>query len=130
MASHAEVCRKCKQAQWEAVHQPLDVSQERVAWIAGILEGEGTWSETRQAWYVKVSMTDLDIIERLQEWTGVGRITEWRSPAAYHKTVYTWRVDAKIHREWLTLLVWPWLGERRKKRIRQLWPDASVVLMV
>jgi hypothetical protein len=114
-------CRECHAVDYP---EPNRVSAPEVAWMAGILEGEGCWTtrNSRTTWLVAVRMTDKDIIERLQRITGVGRVTMEES-ARGHKTSWAWRVSARPHREWLTATVWPWLGVRRRERILELWPD-------
>ena len=66
-------------------------------------------------------MTDLDIIERLASVTGVGRINQAPQPKG-HKMAWSWQVSVRSHREWLTVKVWPWLGQRRRSRVLELWP--------
>jgi hypothetical protein len=104
----------------------LDITDAEVAWIAGILEGEGCWTTKngRATWWISVRMTDRDIVERLATLTGIGRLSE-EKPRPGHKHVWAWGVGVRQHREWLTLKVWPWLGERRRERIRQLWPEVD-----
>lgn len=124
----AERCRKCR---YTDIGSPREaVTAPEVAWIAGILEGEGCWTggPNRQGrWVVAVRMTDEDIVERLFSVTGVGRITREESVRGY-KTAWIWQVAARPHREWLTLKVWPWLGARRRARIRELWPEVDLAL--
>lgn len=120
----AKKSRQCRDCHAVDFPEPNLVSAPEVAWIAGILEGEGCWTahNDRTSWLVAVRMTDQDIIERLYRITGVGRVTREESSRG-HKTAWTWAVSARPHREWLTTIVWPWLGVRRRQRILQLWPD-------
>lgn len=121
-------CRVCR---YSLIEEPRrEIPAAEVAWTAGILEGEGCWTggPNRQGrWVVAVRMTDEDIIERLHEVTGVGRITVEESSCGY-KTAWIWQVAARPHREWLTLKVWPWLGTRRRARIRELRPEVDLAL--
>jgi len=51
------------------------MTSEQVAWLDGILEGEGSFIvKGHRAVTVQVVMTDRDIIDRLVQVTGVGRI--------------------------------------------------------
>jgi hypothetical protein len=69
-------------------------------------------------------MTDRDIIERLAALTGIGRVSA-EKPRPGKKPVWAWGVGVRQHREWLTQKVWPWLGQRRRARILELWPEAE-----
>jgi hypothetical protein len=103
------------------------ISTAETAWVAGILEGEGCWTVSRSTqgrWWVAVRMTDEDVILKLQRLTGVGRISPARGRPE-HKMAWAWQVSVQSHREWLTLKVWPWLGMRRRARIRELWPEVE-----
>lgn len=105
-----------------------EITDAQVAWVAGILEGEGCWTTSKSVgWFVAVRMTDHDIILRLQEYTGIGRVNFDKSPGKLaRKPAWSWGVYPRAHKEWLTLKVWPWLGERRQARIKELWPDMRV----
>jgi len=46
------------------------------AWLAGILEGEGSFLSGKSI-AIQVTMTDLDVLERLQPITGLGRVLPW-----------------------------------------------------
>ncbi len=119
----ASKCQKCRYN----LQQPRAMSEAEIAWLAGILEGEGCWSRHSQSttrWWVAVRMTDKDIIDRLQAITGIGRVTKDPLPGRPGcKPCWAWRVDAKWHREWVTTQVWSWMGERRRSKIKELWPD-------
>jgi len=127
MANHALMCRDCRQEDNIKSHPVREeISSEEIAWVAGILEGEGCWTQTRNGWSIQVGMSDKDIIERLKSLTAVGHIYDQKSRQESHKAMYTWHVFRQHHREWLTSKVWPWLGERRRARIKELWHDVDV----
>jgi hypothetical protein len=124
---------KCRDCRYGVIEQPReDITAVEVAWVAGILEGEGCWSQKRASpsyWWIAVRMTDEDIILRLRDLTDIGRITEDLRPGRPGcKKAWAWTVTVKQHREWLTVKVWPWMGERRRARITQLWPGVHAVL--
>lgn len=96
-----------------------------IGWLAGIIEGEGTFHRQYRKTgggqiYIKVSMTDKDIITRLQEITGVGNITESQPKNPNHKRVYHWRVTRQSDCMHLLCSVVPLLGERRKEAVTPL----------
>ncbi len=87
------------------------MSPEEIAWVAGILEGEGTFSGNRHR--VTCAMTDRDIIARLAQTTGVGRIYFSKRQKEHHKDVWIWSVIRRSEVTELTRAIIPWLGERR-----------------
>jgi hypothetical protein len=119
-----ERCHVCREE--DKPPPRIEISSPEVAWVAGILEGEGCWTRkaTSNRWWIAVRMTDEDLIRRLRTLTGVGTINIELSKRG-HKTAWTWCVAVRSHREWLTLQVWPWLGTRRRARIRELWPEVE-----
>jgi len=79
------------------------MTEAELAWVAGLLEGEGCFfpMEYRTEKYgpyvyarVAVLMTDLDILQRLPQVTGVGKIngpTIRKNPR--HKPIWHWVVS-------------------------------------
>jgi LAGLIDADG-like domain len=110
-------CASCHRMHYP---QPNTITPSQAAWLAGVFEGEGTFSVDGLA----ISMTDRDIIERLQTLTGVGGIyaTNARS-RSNRKPCWRWGVYNKPHRDWVLNMMWPWLGERRRQRVSELWAD-------
>lgn len=112
----ATKCILCKNG---PVPTPNEMTPAEIAWVAGLLEGEGCWSrrsQGRNGWDIKLSMSDEDVVYRLQGVTGVGTVNKGTSREG-HKDMWDWTVSKKEHREWLTGLVYPWMGTRRKARI-------------
>lgn len=123
----ASQCRVCR---YGVIGLPReDITEVEVAWVAGILEGEGCWT-TKSAhgttWWIAVRMTDQDVVQRLAELTGIGTLCPEPPQRPGAKPSWSWRVAAKPHREWLTLKVWPWLGQRRRARVKELWPEVNL----
>lgn len=121
---------RCQACRLSDVPDPRwEISDAEVAWVAGILEGEGCWtrrnSRARSNWWIAVRMTDKDIIYRLGSTTGIGRISPARPQTEHRKMAWAWQVSVRMHREWLTTAVWPWLGERRQARVWELWPEVE-----
>ena len=117
---------RCRVCRYGVIGVPREeITDAEVAWVAGILEGEGCWTTKNQresTWWVAVRMTDQDVIERLASVTGVGTVRPEPPQRAGAKPSWSWRVASGPHREWLTLKVWPWMGMRRRERILQIWP--------
>ncbi|WP_433175116.1 hypothetical protein [Actinoallomurus sp. CA-150999] len=87
-------------------------SNSNNAWLAGILEGEGSFiSKTKLS--ISVAMTDQDVIERLSTLTGVGRVYALGRQKGHHKDVWRWTIYRRAHLKSITEAVLPWLGKRR-----------------
>jgi hypothetical protein len=87
------------------------MSGEQIAWLAGLIEGEGSFVATTRT--LSVVSTDEDIIHRLRDTTGVGRIYRAARQQPHHKQAYLWNVGRSAHLRQLIPLLLPWLGERR-----------------
>ena len=92
------------------------MGETNVAWLSGLFEGEGCINQDKRkkaTWRLRVVMTDLDVIQRLQAITGVGNVSEITKQAAHHKTAYQWIVYRKEHIQNLLTQMLPYLGNRR-----------------
>jgi hypothetical protein len=108
MRLHSTMCARCK---WGDPH-PAQMTPEQAAWLAGLLEGEGSFVSGKSI-AIQVTMTDLDIINRLPRVTGVGRIYRARVQKAHYKDAWLWSVQRRAHIRFIVNTVLPWLGERR-----------------
>ena len=122
MRSDSKLCRKCRVAESGELRV---MRPEEIAWVAGIIEGEGTFRATKSRG-ITVAMTDRDIIERLKIVTGVGRIYAVARQKAHHKDSFIWCVSCRDHYTGLALAILPWLGERRNAAARRLIEGVSV----
>jgi hypothetical protein len=109
----------CAQCRYGPPVTPHDIPPLEVAWLAGILEGEGSFISKGQA-RIQVAMTDQDIITRLAELTGVGRVYAVRRQKPHHKDSWLWTVRRPVHVEHIIRLVLPWLGQRRTVAAREV----------
>lgn len=92
----------------------------QAAWVAGIIEGEGciSWNGKGSA-RIRVKMSDRDVIDQLQAWTGVGSIRT-DAPRANRKQIYVWTVDRAEELEVLYADVAPWLMSRRAAKLEEI----------
>lgn len=100
-----------------------------IAWVAGIIEGEGCISinNGRRDYdaypLLRVAMTDEDVIRRLHRVTGVGHIqTSERADTATgkkRKRSWTWSVGARNEVKEILLAIRPWMSERRSGKISE-----------
>ena len=102
------LCARCKWGE----PQPIQMTTDQIAWLAGILEGEGSFVSGKAAG-ITVTMTDLDVSQRLQQVTGVGRIHPTTKRQEHHKDAWIWAVRRRTHIRQIIEQVQPWLGERR-----------------
>jgi hypothetical protein len=102
------------------------------AWVAGIVEGEGTISITSQGTpFIKVSMTDEDVVRRLRDWTGVGRFATTHPPAWQekgYKRQYIWQVAKAADVLLVAEAIGPFLLGRRAARLAEIVPVAQAVV--
>lgn len=102
---------------------PIMDMDTQLAWLAGIIEGEGCISiksrpNQKNALMVRVKMTDEDIIQRVANLFG----TSYRSVApaqAHWKTQYSTEITGKRAAN-LMKMISPLLGRRRKERLASL----------
>jgi hypothetical protein len=107
-------------------------TRENMAWLAGLLEGEGAFYMRRAKnrsprFCISLQMTDRDVVERALEVAGIGsRVTTYERSAqgvgrlgCVEKDIHVWRVQAEGDAIALALALYPWLGERRRTTIKQ-----------
>ena len=88
-----------------------------LAWVAGIFEGEGSFDFSRGKNHrtaVKISMTDLDVIERVRSIVG-GRVTgPYCRPGM--KPIWYWRISNTNECLDFVESIYPWLLSRRREQ--------------
>jgi hypothetical protein len=110
-----------KPQRFKSMTKTIIMSDLDIAWLAGILEGEGCFStpSSKRGMVITVSMTDKDIIERLTEITGIGTISS-STPTPPRKPYWNWRVSTTADSIRIALSVAPFLGERRRNKILEI----------
>lgn len=105
------------------------MSDPEVAWVAGLLEGEGSFQicgerpGIRKTLTVRCSMTDLDIINRLAELVNGGPVNQSGYDNgsslvdAPYKRIYAWQMSQRKDVVDFVNIIRPWMGERRKEQI-------------
>jgi hypothetical protein len=108
-----------------------EISQAEIAWLAGLLEGEGCFSSVaRQGNYPKITlnMTDLDIVQRVADmwevkvWFPEPGSKSYMKPkidGTPRKLLYTTVIGGVRAAKWMRL-VYPWMGERRRQKIDEV----------
>lgn len=96
------------------------------AWIAGLLEGEGTFGYHSGHLRVTCEMTDEDVIERLAKIIGS---SVWESKQRNVNWKPTWRCSVSGERaKQLMLDIYPMMGSRRQGKIDEvvhLWDSRT-----
>lgn len=101
------------------------------AWVAGLLEGEGSFIISRRkstngstypTFSVKCGMCDKDALEKLMKLSEMGNVTgphlNKKNPRA--KPVWYWSTNRRECVRALCLAILPWMGSRRRIRIEQV----------
>lgn len=114
----------------QPVRRPVqirEISDVDLAWLAGLLEGEGTFILRREAATacqrerviirICVHMTDRDVVERVRDIVGVGTVLPRKPGKPHHKMTFQWIISAKAPTLELMRLLRPHMGERRRARI-------------
>lgn len=99
------------------------VSPEDRGWLAGILEGEGTFtmnSAGRNSPVVVLSMTDFDVVDRAHALTGLGSVTTYQPSQPNRKPVRRWQIATGHEAAALMAFVYPFMGRRRQARILEV----------
>jgi hypothetical protein len=110
--------------------EPIDIRQISnidLAWLAGLLEGEGSFmvhrdpaTETQRARIIiriAVHMTDRDVVERVRDIVGLGTVLRRPPGKPHHKETFRWAISAKAPTLKLMRLLRPHMGERRVAQI-------------
>jgi hypothetical protein len=97
------------------------MSDVEVAWVAGIIEGEGCFSfKSNNQAAVIVCMVDKDVIDQLAAWTGVGVVVPKRARRSQYQDQWRWTVTAQNDFLALAEKIRPWMKARRGARLDEV----------
>lgn len=123
---HAKYNRDQREKRWLSQIIPQDRPWTRMdlAWVAGVFEGEGCFSSgvcnRSRSFVARIAMTDADVVERVHAILSLG-ILRWKPAAkAHHKAQRTWAVSGFEDVQAVMAALWPWLGTRRRARVREI----------
>jgi len=93
--------------------------QQRIAWAAGLFEGEGSISSSRERQVrLRLWMTDEDVVRRFCEIVGVGHVKGPYGPYDRGtKQLWAWDLIKKADVKKVLEMFQPWLGARRLDQI-------------
>jgi hypothetical protein len=111
---------------------PFDAPAD-LAWLAGIIEGEGAIMRENvrrgpRGFRIAIKMKDRDVIERVRSLIGDAYCVSTEAPRAFdpgRPNTHTWSTTYKIElhgdrARWLAGLIYPYMGERRAAKIMDL----------
>lgn len=101
----------------------VELDREEVAWAGGLFEGEGcfTCDKHNRSLSARISMTDEDPVRRVYHALGgMGYIISAQRVKNTRKLVWTWGCAGYEKFQAVVAMLWPWLGERRRKRAAEL----------
>jgi hypothetical protein len=94
-----------------------------VAWAAGLFEGEGSIGtfKTKQGETPRLilAMVDRDVVERFRDIVGMGRLCVNRRRPPY-QSLLAWDITSFEKVQALIAMWWPWLGERRRAKAKDV----------
>ena len=118
----------------------LKLSSVDIAWLAGLFEGEGSFSlhtrRTHKYPGAKISMTDRDVIQRVADLLGRNILGPYAGHPGFHGVVSPSKTYKDLYQVTVygptvvgfMMTVYSFMGERRKARIREIlkvWRGAS-----
>lgn len=103
-----------------------NMTEAQVAWVAGIIEGEGCFvfnnmnGKAIASVRISVGMTDKDVIDELLNITGIGNIRFKKKQKEHWKDSWTWFVQKQEEQMALINVILPWLKSRRTAKALEL----------
>jgi DNA-binding CsgD family transcriptional regulator len=90
---------------------PIDI-----AWLAGLVEGEGNISINGRSFTIRIKMADHDVVERASALLG-GKLYPVKAPRSGWKAMWLTQVKGATAAGW-AMTLYPWLGRRRRQQVR------------
>ena len=121
-ADKPRICHRCSRPYWSI--RCCAVSARDIAWLAGLLEGEGNfrltkaWNERFYPW-IALKMTDADVVSKAQRLLGVGSFAISMPHLPHHKVQYRTVATGASAVGWM-MTIYGLLGERRRGQIRKV----------
>jgi DNA-binding CsgD family transcriptional regulator len=96
-------------------HRPRRLTAIDVAWLAGLVEGEGNIAFNGRSMTIRIKMTDHDVILRAAE---LLEGTVYPVPASEgRRPLWLTQVKGSLAAGW-AMTLYPWLGIRRRQQVR------------
>lgn len=110
-------CHRCRSGL--QVEHPNLTDEDR-AWLAGLLEAEGTFVCRQRGAAIRAQMTDEDVIARAGRIIQVGRCWAITPKNPRHKRSWTLSVGQRENVAWLAMEMAPLLGARRRLAVAKV----------
>lgn len=118
---------QCAACRWGPSPILKHLSQHDLGWLVGIIEGEGTFTN-RLNGALRVQMTDRDVVYRIADMTGVGRVISTPSRSSKHKDSWAWTVKRADNLSDVLKMIAPHLSSRRQVALMKLKAADGVAL--
>jgi hypothetical protein len=86
----------------------------KIAWAAGVIEGEGSLLSKGYSPIVQIAMTDLDVLRRVQDIFG-GHIYKIKKRESHWKDAWVWKIQGETALNCIGS-IYGFLGNRRKSK--------------
>ena len=112
-------------ARWRALRPEHDIPDGDRHWIAGLVEGEGSFYLRNRLDYpaavFQLNMTDEDVVMRAYELSGeIGGVRPHAPGSRSVKQQWRWRIAAGAEVAWFMDQMYPLMGKRRRAKIDEL----------
>jgi hypothetical protein len=87
-----------------------------IAWLAGLVEGEGNISINGRSFTIRIKMADRDVVERAAALLGA-KLYPVDAPRPGWKAMWLAQVKGAAAAGW-AMTLYPWLGVRRRQQVR------------
>lgn len=104
------------------------MNKEKIAWAAGLFEGEGYISKDTVGYGCRlgIAMTDGDVVESfINVFNRPGKLSS-RKRGSKYKTIHEWYVNKFEDVQFICVLMWPWLKTRRRTKIKEVLLNARL----
>lgn len=95
------------------------ISTKDIAWLAGLLEGEGHFRLLRNSPCIQLSMTDRDVIQKAANLLGRSVYGPYRAGRVGEKPVFAVHCWGSKAASWL-MTIYVFMGSRRKEAIQRV----------
>jgi hypothetical protein len=103
---------------WSVREHPAGwLTPNDIAWLAGLIEGEGNISINGRALTIRIKMTDRDVIYWAADLLG-GPIYGGKQTRPDRKPTWNTQVKGAPAAGW-AMTLYPWLGQRRRQQVRE-----------
>lgn len=93
------------------------------AWLAGLIEGEGYIGHLAKhnVPVIRIVLTkDYDVVQRVHQITGIGRLATRKAQKEGHSSSYYWEITNWFNFVTICNEIFPYLGLRRQAKIREV----------